>query len=418
MRKHLFYIFLSFLCTGVVFAQAKDTKNAHNLLVLADDVRVVQDKSDEFAAGGGYHLYIRKKSGIESVLLTETTKDPLGKADSYAYRAASYNPVNGDEIRYLDGKVLDSKYSKYSLVDSSSEKDPLFKEAFHIFIPNEILYGYPWTRNGSVKIGKGTFINIRAFEKKYADYTGEYMDNPFMFDFRKPPVKEPPSPPVTAAEKEAEEEVILTDDYNSVAADKFNEIAGFGHGKMIFSKGPETLPDDIMKSLDEITPKDKADVIFAIDTTGSMKDDMQQLKKVWLPSLKEKIKEFKDLRLGLLLYRDYGDSYKYMNLPVRRYDFTEKFESFSKNLLDVKIIGKEGGDIPEAVYEALYASMEYYEWRSDAKRKIILIGDAEPHPSPRGFGKISKDLVADMSNERNIQIDTIIVPDDKSDRGR
>lgn len=408
MKKYLLSFLIAFFCFAQIFPQNSNSF----LLVFSDDVRVVQDKTDKFAKGGGYHLFIRKKPGIESVLLTETTKDPEGKADSFAYRASEYNSINGDEIRYLNGKVLNSRYSRYSLVDSTAEKDEIFGEAFHIFIPKEIIYGYPWERNGSVVIGKGTFINIRAFEKKYADYTGAYFDNPFMFDFRKPPVKDEEN------KEEKKEEVVLTDDYNSVAAAKFKEISDFGRGKMNFSKGPENLPDDIMKSLDEIEPKDKVDVVFAIDTTGSMKDDLEKLKKVWLPALKEKIKEFKDLRLGLLLYRDYGDSYSYKNLPVRIYDFTDDFDTFSKNILDVKILGKEGGDIPEAVYEALYASMEYYSWRNDAQRKIILIGDAEPHPRPRGLRAITKGLVADMSEKKDIKIDTIILPDNKSERGR
>lgn len=431
MRKFILSVFLGFLGFSSLFAQTEIVNK--NLLVLSSDVRVVQDKTDSVVSGGGYHLYIRKKPGIESVLLTETTKDPEGKQDSYAYRAKDYNSINGNEIRMLNGKILDSKYARFSLVDSTAERDEVFGEAFHIFIPNEIFYGYPWERNGSVVIGKGTFINIRSFEKKYADYTGGYLDNPFMFDFRTPPKKEekPAPEPKPVPEKieepevledgkteEPKEEVVLTDDYNSVAAEKFKEIADFGRGKMTFSKGPETLPDDIMKHIDEITPKDKVDLVFAIDTTGSMKDDMQKLKKVWLPSLKEKVKEFKDLRLGLLLYRDYGDSYKFMKLPVRKYDFSENFDSFAKNLLDVKIIGKEGGDIPEAVYEALFASMSYYDWRDGAQKKVILIGDAEPHPKPRGNGKITKELVAGMSAEKSIQIDTIIVPDNKSDRGR
>lgn len=443
MRKFILSVFLGFSGFSSLFAQAEIVNK--NLLVLSSDVRVIQDKTDSVASGGGYHLYIRKKPGIESVLLTETTKDPEGKQDSYAYRAEDYNSVNGDEIRMLNGKILDSKYARFSLVDSTAESDEVFGVSFHIFIPNEIFYGYPWERNGSVVIGKGTFINIRSFEKKYADYTGDYLDNPFMFDFRTPPIKEkkpapkpevkilePPEPEkVDAPEKieepevledrrteEPKEEVVLTDDYNSIAAEKFKEIADFGRGRMTFSRGPETLPDDIMKHIDEITPKDKVDLVFAIDTTGSMKDDMQELKKAWLPSLKEKVKEFKNLRLGLLLYRDYGDSYKFMKLPVRKYGFSEDFDSFAKNLLDVKIIGKEGGDIPEAVYEALFASMNYYDWRDGAQKKVILIGDAEPHPKPRGNGKITKELVAAMSAEKNIQIDTIIVPDNKSDRGR
>ena len=118
-------------------------------------------------------------------MLTETTKDPEGKADNYAYRALEYNEVNGDEMRILDGKKLESEYSKFSLVDSSAEKDAQFGEAFHIYIPAEMQFGYPWSRNGTVKIGRGTFMNIRAFSKKYADYTGEFYDNPYMFDLGK-----------------------------------------------------------------------------------------------------------------------------------------------------------------------------------------------------------------------------------------
>lgn len=475
MKKYLVSIFFAFFCFNALFSQnpqiSERLEQKKGLLILSDDVRIVQDKTDKYSSLGGYHLFIRKKPGIESVMLTETTKDPEGKADSYAYRAEEYNSINGDEIRYLNGKILESKYSKFSLIDSTPEADEIFGAAFHIFIPSQLAYGYPWTRNGTVKIGKGTFINIRAFEKKYGDYTGDYADNPFMFDFRKPVVKEnlqkiktaqkiektqaaeqkpkeneiqksepvselkvlespeikkeaesPKTPEIKEESKienpkdensdsDDEKEVVLTDEYNSVAAEKFKEISEFGGGKMIFSKGPKSLPDDIMKSFDEISPKDKVDVVFAIDTTGSMKDDMQQLKTVWLPALREKIKSFGEIRLGLLLYRDYGDSYNYMNLPVKRFDFTDDFDSFSKNLLGVKIIGKEGGDIPEAVYEALYASMYYYKWRQDAQRKIILIGDAEPHPRPRGFGKISKDLVSGMAQKRNITIDAIIVPD-------
>ena len=478
MKKYLVSIFFAFFCFNALFSQnpqiPERSDQKKGLLIISDDVRIVQDKTDEFSPLGGYHLFIRKKPEIESVMLTETTKDPEGKADSYAYRAEEYNTINGDEIRYLNGKILDSKYSKFSLIDSTPEADEIFGTAFHIFIPRQLAYGYPWSRNGTVKIGKGTFINIRAFEKKYGDYTGDYADNPFMFDFRKPvskenvqktalesektkeneilknePVSEPKvleyfenekksnlpevkkeaespktpevkenpkaeNPKNENSDSDDEKEVVLTDEYNSVAAEKFKEIAEFGGGKMIFSKGPKSLPDDIMKSLDEISPKEKVDVVFAIDTTGSMKDDMQQLKTVWLPSLREKIKSFGNLRLALLLYRDYGDSYNYMNLPVKRFDFTDDFDSFSKNLLGVKIIGKEGGDIPEAVYEALYASMYYYKWRQDAQRKIILIGDAEPHPRPRGFGKISKDLVSGMAQKRNITIDAIIVPDKTS----
>ena len=146
---------------------------AEDILIHAEDLRLTYDAGANFDSAKGYHLYIRKKSRIESVMLVETTKDPEGKQDSYAYRALEYNSINGDEIRYLNGKVLDSEGAKYPLMDSTPEPDSVFGEAFHIFIPSEIAFGYPWTRNGVLKIGRGTFINIRSFEKKYGDYTGD-----------------------------------------------------------------------------------------------------------------------------------------------------------------------------------------------------------------------------------------------------
>ena len=386
----------------MLFAQA-------SLLIRPSDLRL--EMESDYAGVKGYHLYIRASDSVQSVMLTETTKDPEGKADNYAYRAFEYNLVNGDEVRILNGKKLESEYSKFSLIDSTPEDDREFGKAFHIFIPAEIQFGYPWSRNGTVKIGKGTFINIRAFSKKFADYSGDFYDNPYMFDFEKRKIPKPEKEEIAFVK----EEVLLTDDYNPVASEKFNEISEM----MIYSKGPETIVDDIVKSLLDIKTRDKADVVFVVDATGSMKDDVQKLRTELIPRLLEELKSFKYVRLGLLLYRDYGDSFKYRNLPVRFFNFTDDFEVFKRNLNSFKINGKEGVDIPEAVYEGLYAALEFYEWNmNDAERKIILIGDAEPHPSPRGTKKYTKELVEKIASEKNIRIDAIITPDEKSLRGR
>lgn len=404
------FLILSVFFTGFsFFAQS-------GLLIKPEDIRLVPEVSNSFSEIQGYHLFVKKLPKVESVMLVETTKDPAGKNDSYAYRALEYNKINGDEIRFLNGKKLESEYSKFSLIDSTPEADELFGKAFHIYIPHQMQYGYPWSRNGKVTIGRGTFINIRAFEKKYADYTGEYYDNAYMFDLG-PKVKilhEPKPEPEPEEQPEKEEIPILTDDYNPVASAKFSEISDF----LTYSKGPETIVDDIMAALDNINPKNMVDVVFAIDATGSMKDDIEQLRKEWIPRLIDSLKDFKDIRFGLLLYRDYGDNFKYKNLPVKFFDFTEDIGIFNKNLNGFKINGKEGGDIPEAVYEALYASLEFYAWRQDAQKKIILIGDAEPHPTPRGTKKYTKELVQKISAEKQIKIDAIITPDEKYKRGR
>ena len=436
MRKISLSVFFAICLSAASFAQS-------NLLIRPSDLRLVPESSGSFDEVKGYHLYIKKIPGLESVMLVETTRDPSGVSDSYSYRALEYNDINGDEIRYLNGKVLESEYAKYSLIDSTAEADAEFGEAFHIYIPYQMEYGYPWSRHGIVTIGRGTFINIRAFSKKYGDYTGDYYDNAYMFDLgapvvihkekpapQKEPVKEivvPPAPlsepepeieelPIAEAEPFPEEKnvPILTDDYNPIASEKFGEISEF----LTYSKGPETIVDDIMASLDSINPKRKADVVFAIDATGSMKDDIEQLRKEWIPRLIKELPQFDEIRLGLLLYRDYPDNFRYKGLPVKFFDFTYDVKQFEANLNGFIIKGTEGGDIPEAVYEALYASMEFYSWNEDAARKIILIGDAEPHPRPRGTGKYTKDLIMKLSSEKEITIEAIITPDEKTKRGR
>lgn len=415
MKKNIFALFALTFCVTRIFSQDFIPPKNPDLLISVDDIRIEK-------AEGGYNLFVRKKPRLESIMLAETTKDPLGKEASYAYRAKEYNSVNGDEIRMLDGNVLDknSSFSPFSLVDSTPQSDAQFGRAFLIFIPDEIVYGYDWGRHGTVKIGKGTFINIRAFEKKYCDYSGgaeTYFDNPYMFDLER---RKFPRVEIEGVEQKVEEEkddvaeVVLTDDYNPIAADKFKEISDM----MIYSKGPDSLIDDISAVLDAIDPKNLVDVVFAIDATGSMKDDIDLLRKKLISRLQEKLKSFGDVRFGLLFYRDYGDNFNTRGLPVKQFDFTYDFEEFSKNLNSIKIRGTEGGDIPEAVYEALFACMDFYKWRGGATKKVILIGDAEPHPKPRRSGKYSKELVEKTAAERGISVSAIITPDDKARRGR
>lgn len=396
---------LSLLGGTALYAQPAAFHESGGMIVLSEDL-VLEPHVQADGKVNGLDLYVRKKDGVQSVMLTETTKDPLGKYDNYAYRAPEYNPVNGDEIRYLNGAPLKSEYGKYSLISSTVARHRTLGDSFRIYIPPVIEYGYPWTRNGSVRIGKGTFINIRTFEKKYCDYTGAFRDNPFMFDLAEadPP---PPSPPL-----------VLTDDYNSVAAQAFEDIARDGNGFLTYSKGPKSISDDLLRAMDAVNPKDKVDVVFAIDTTGSMKDDLDTIRNEWLPKFTEQLEKFGDVRMGLLLYRDYTDNYSFKGLPVKFFDFTRYVSQLGRCLDTVTIRGNEGGDVPEAVYEALFASLMYYDWRPDAQKKIILIGDAEPHPAPRGPKKITRDYVTALASEKGVVLDCIIVPDDKSERYR
>ena len=354
----------------------------------------------------GFMLYIRQKTGMQSVMLTETTRSVDGMATNYAYRTLEWNEINGDERRMLNGQQLVSEYAKFSIIDSTPENHPTLGMAFCLYIPAQIQYGYPWSRSGLVQVGVGTFINIRGFGALYGDYSKGYEDNPFMFGLGTTPHNEP-------------QPVALTDSYNPEAVSAFDQIAKEVGGTITYSKGPETITDDILNILQSLDPSRPANIVFALDSTGSMKDDVARLRKDFIPRLQLLLEEFTaPVQLGLLLYRDYVDSYDYEGIPVKVYPSTASLEVFEQHLFDFTIRGNEGGDVPEAVYEALYGSMVFYNWTEGAQGRVILIGDAEPHANPRGSKKYTKELVVSTAVERGIVIDTIITPDGKTSADR
>lgn len=392
------------LCMILCFSLGIAENSKNDLIIEQIDIRIEKDES------AGYHLYIRKKPNINSVILVETTKDPTGQEANYAYRAEAYNSINGEEKRILNGEFLDSEYAKFSLIDSTPEDDFQFGKAFHIYIPQELYFGYPWTRNGKVLVEKGTFINIRSFEKPYADYTGEFADNPFMFDFE---IKQ------TKAENSSvmEKKVVLTNSYNPTATYAFEKIANENSGIMTYSVGPESLIEDISECFEDFNPEKDVDVVFCIDATGSMKDDIDILREKLLEELETFKEKHKTIRFGLVLYRDYVDSFRFRGFPIKVFELSNDVSVFKKGLNSFSINGLEGGDVPEAVYEALYGGIEFFDWRFDAQKKIILIGDAEPHSKPRGTSvKCTLELINEMALGKNIKIDTIIIPDDISAR--
>lgn len=349
--------------------------NALDLKLNLEDIRIEQ-KGD-----GGYHLYIRKKKDISSVILAETTKDPNKKENNFTYRAKEYNTVNGDEQRILDGKVIPKESKIYSLIDSTIEADTLLGTVYHIFIPYVVEYGYAWSRNGELFVSDGTFINIRSFEKPYADYTGAFLDNPYLIKVTQKPL---------LGNKE--------DNYMKDTVTTFKEIANGNNGTINFSPGDKDLSGKIGTILDSGKGK-SIDVVLCLDTTDSMTDDILSLKRDLVNLIKSKIKGFDRFRIGMVLYKDYYEEYVTKAIP-----FTEDLGVFQTRLDSVRVYG--GRDIPEAVFEALYAGVSEFLWESEV-RLVILVGDAPPHPIPRG--SITEAMVQKEAKIRSVSISVIIL---------
>ena len=353
----------------------------------------------------GYHLWIKKKSDILSVLITESTADPNNREHSYSLRAEQYNSINGDERRILNGEFLDPHAGIYSLIDSTPEKHETLGDAFHIFIPYIVVYGYSWNRQGEIQVLDGTFLNVRSFNLPYADYSGPFSDNPFIMKLvQLPREKEEDITEEDIPEEYMPKEYIPAEDipeeYMPEAVEKFTDIAEKSGGKAVLSKGKEDLVDRIAAFIDE-SEGDTLDLVLALDTTRSMRDEMPVLKEKIVPFLSEHTERFSRYRVGLIYYRDYYEDYL-----VKPFPFSDNLDVIQRNIDSVQVNG--GRDNPEAVYEALYKSLHYYDWTADTKL-VILIGDAPPHPRPRG--NITKEMVFQDAGALNIKINTIILPE-------
>ncbi|MEI6309212.1 MAG: S-layer homology domain-containing protein [bacterium] len=121
------------------------------------------------------------------------------------------------------------------------------------------------------------------------------------------------------------------------------------------------------------------DLVFCIDTTGSMDDDIQQVKDQAAMIINTLASMTSDFRIGLVGYRDIG-SYPADDPIFQDFPFTNDVQAITANINALTADG--GGDDPEAVYEALMRAMDNVtlgQWRNGAGKIIILMGDAEPH---------------------------------------
>ena len=131
------------------------------------------------------------------------------------------------------------------------------------------------------------------------------------------------------------------------------------------------------------TAETRLDLFFLIDTTGSMADEIEQLREN-IRAISEQIDALPsqpNVRYGMTIYRDQGDLY-----TTRTFEFTPDVEFFAEGLSQVVADG--GGDYPEDLDEGLYKAIRVPEWRVEETISLLfVITDAPPQRiyEERGF---------------------------------
>ena len=360
--RHNILLFLTFLFFPIIVI-------AQTFAPKLDKKDIVFEKSDT-----GYDLYIKKLKEVNSILLTESQRFADPKINNYGLRTEVHYEANSDEIRVLDGKILHTKYDAFFLVDSTPQRHPVLGEAFHFFLPEKVIYGYKWSYEGEIIIQPGTRINARMFEKPYSDYTGAFLDQWITLELP-----------------------------TSIATHR-NELIKYAsrvaNGKTRIVQRNENLADLLNRFVtSNVSVSPKNDVVFIIDTTISMKEEFPIFIEIYPNLIKSLQKKVKDLRIGFIFFRDYGEEYITKIEPL-----TDDFDKLEQILRETTIKG--GQDIPEALNEAIYY-LEKMDFKAD-KRTAFILTDASAHSIPKG--KITEEMVKDKIKELDVKTNIICLP--------
>lgn len=117
------------------------------------------------------------------------------------------------------------------------------------------------------------------------------------------------------------------------------------------------------------------DLMFVVDATGSMKDEINDVQQNLLSILRILSRFASSLQVGFVAFKDKGDDYITKSFPLSPMEGgrINQIQGFVETLM-----AKGGGDVPEPVGIALQEAMAM-PWRNGVRGQIVVIGDAPAH---------------------------------------
>ncbi|MBN1409361.1 MAG: VWA domain-containing protein [Spirochaetales bacterium] len=144
--------------------------------------------------------------------------------------------------------------------------------------------------------------------------------------------------------------------------------------KLTFQRSGPRQVDVHFKEKRREYPNIPIDILFILDTTGSMGNEIERLKAT-IEIIKLNISTLSikpDVRFGMVLYRDREDAYLTRIIPL-----TKDMDKFQASLNQVTVDG--GGDTPEDLQSALKDALIKIDWNPEGIRLGFIITDAAPH---------------------------------------
>lgn len=181
------------------------------------------------------------------------------------------------------------------------------------------------------------------------------------------------------------------------------ELRASCQGQQATARADLDEPDGVVKlslAKQRALPAERTvDVVFVLDTTGSMSEEISALKGTIREVVASLRRQNARPRLGLVEYKDVTDSY-----VTRLHQMTTDVDGFTERVASLEASG--GGDTPEHVNAGLRVAVDQIRWNPESVARLaFLIGDAPPQ---LGYQQdVSYTASIKAASHKGIQIFTI-----------
>lgn len=114
---------------------------------------------------------------------------------------------------------------------------------------------------------------------------------------------------------------------------------------------------------------DGADIVFLIDHTSSMEDDIAEIREQ-MRTLIDRVRAHKGVRVGMVTFSDVKSGSKF---GYHAHGLTDDYDGLAAFLEGIELLGSV-----EDVYGAIIKTVEEFGWRSRSKRLIVIVSDEKP----------------------------------------
>ncbi|MBN1580175.1 MAG: FHA domain-containing protein [Anaerolineae bacterium] len=261
-------------------------------------------------------------------------------------------------------------------------------EIYTWYVENVVNHALPWLEQYEKELGKGEACDQKLLDQKWATFVEKMQEA-----------------------RNTGYGVISTD----AQIEQLHQLTGFRVNVDTIRQG---YVDAGLTQCAAVTPTPEPssgtladlDLIFCVDVTGSMADDIDSVKTAAASIVDTAAASHKSYRVAIVAYRDWNDSSGYA--MFEDYAFSSDKAAIIANINRLSVGG--GDDTPEAVFEALMRAIDSKSvgsWRNNVNKQIILMGDAPPHnPSSEG---LTPAIVAKAAEDADpVVIQAVVVGND------